>query len=125
MDALLKFYWWDNFPNYNFMILNDGNVYEGRGFNNRGLAIDLGSDYDQIGISVAFCGQFNDTEDYDRHIKSFNNFLRQSVETNDIADDYRIFLRDQLNSPYTASVLLPDVMRNWDRFYNCELKIEC
>lgn len=106
----------------NFLILDDGNVYEARGFDYVGVAIAANyfdMSYDKIGVSVEFCG---DTADH-KSIKTFNNFLLKSIYKGDLVEDYKIFLADQFLSKVVSSQQLQIAAKSWNRFYDCEFNI--
>lgn len=114
----------DKEPDFNFIILNDGNVYEGNGFDLPKLKIPTNysrSILDVIGIYVAFCG--NNAGNYSEHFKTLNNFLRESWFKNDLDENYLIFAKDQLSGNDESLGFFPDTIKKLERFYDCKLKL--
>jgi len=82
---------------YNFLIGDDGFVYEGRGY---GLQPDMlnntsASSFEDIGLIVAFIGNFNELELSASQIVTFNEFIRQS-DAEDLDVSYTLLLENQL-----------------------------
>lgn len=90
---------------FNFMIGDDGFVYEGRGFRFRGEVPRnvTTSDFGDVGIFVAFIGTFTENQPSARQISTFNSFLELSIRRDVLSQDYRILLQDQLNFNGSAS----------------------
>ena len=62
---------------YNFLIGDDGNFYEGRGFEFQGEIVMRNNltDSDESGIIVAFIGNFTSKQPSEGQVKTFLNFL--------------------------------------------------
>ena len=82
---------------YNFLIGDDGNVYEGRGYAFQGeiASKNFFNDYHRS-IIVAFIGNFSSKQPTEEHVKLFNNFLTKSVAENKIMPNYELFSQNQL-----------------------------
>lgn len=83
---------------YNYLIGDDGFVYEGRGERLQGEHTSTlnGSSYNEIGICVAFIGTFEEMPPSDTQLETFQNFIETFVNRGIIDSDYKIFSQDQL-----------------------------
>ena len=81
---------------YNFLIGDDGNVYEGRGFGFQGeIVIDDKENYfDESAIIVAFIGYFKYQQLRPEQVKTFENFLNH-FKDNKIRKDYTLLSQNQ------------------------------
>ena len=82
---------------YNFLIGEDGNVYEGRGFDFQGeIVMDGKENYlDEGAIIVAFIGNFSSKEPSEKQFELFYNFLTKSDEDK-IMKNYTLLVQKQL-----------------------------
>ena len=81
----------------NFLIGDDGNVYEGRGFIYQGEIVSKNFfDAYHESIIVAFIGNFSSQQPSEEQLASFNNFLTKSVGENKIMSNYELFSQNQL-----------------------------
>jgi N-acetylmuramoyl-L-alanine amidase len=105
---------------YNFLIGDDGNVYEGRGFHFQGehTANANGTSYDGIGICVAFIGNFEGEEPSDLQLETFKRFIKFNVNVGIISTDHKIFSQDQLTKPIVPASALFDTIKSWEHFYS-------
>jgi peptidoglycan recognition protein LD len=103
---------------YNFLIGDDGNTYEARGFNYFGEIVTNNTKI-EIGIVLAFIGTFIDRSPSQRQITVYNAFLEKSLRQGYLSRNYSIVVEDQL----TNSNLRPglhDVVGESERFRECE-----
>lgn len=118
---------------YNFMVGDDGIIYEGRGFRFQGEIpaneTDSATSFNEAGLIFAFIGTFNTTDAYseraiiqaksnstnmpsDLQIRMFNEFVSQSVRRGMIIRNFKILLQDQLVSSSNVSVGLLRAFEN-------------
>ena len=105
---------------YNFLIGGDGSVFEGRGLRFEGEHTENvdGSNFNDIGICVAFIGTFNETKPLDKQIEGFHNFTVQYINEGLITEDYKIFFQDHLAKPKVAADALFEVVENFLEYYS-------
>lgn len=113
----------DDIP-HNFLIGGDGRIYEGRGFNFEGqhtANLDA-TDYNNIGIDIAFIGNYQDNPPSSDQLDILKRFIEFYVEQKIIAEDYKIFLQDELIDQNVKADALKEVIKNYDNFISCNLK---
>lgn len=105
---------------YNFLIGGDGSVFEGRGLKFEGEHTENvdGSNFNDIGICVAFIGTFNETKPLDKQIEGFHNFTVQYINDGLITEDYKIFFQDNLAKPKVPANALLEVVENFAEYYS-------
>lgn len=91
---------------FNFLIGDDGFVYESRGFFYQGEIVnnDSPTSFDDVFI-IALIGTFVDNKPSDSQMSTFNNFLNQSVRQDYFAEDFTLLLQDQLTMTEPAGGL--------------------
>ena len=104
---------------FNFLIGGDGNVFTGRGFNFEGehSAIVNTTSYNNIGICVAFIGNFSSSELSINQIKAFEIFIKYFVEDGKIDKNYELFLQDQLVKVKVSADALYEIVKSWKNFH--------
>ena len=81
----------------NFLIGDDGNVYEGRGFTYQGEIVSKNFfDAYRESIIVAFIGNFSSQQPSEEQFASFNSFLTKSAAENKIMSNFALFSQNQL-----------------------------
>ena len=82
---------------YNFLIGDDGNLYEGRGFDFQGEIVmrNNSTDSDESGIIVAFIGNFTSQRPSSQQMKTFLNFLNH-FRGSKIVANYTLLSQDQI-----------------------------
>ena len=87
----------DDIP-YNFLIGGDVRIYEGRGFNYQGQHTENfeATEYNSIGICIAFIGDYTSTAPNSGMIDLLKEFILTFVELEIIASDHIIVLQDDL-----------------------------
>jgi hypothetical protein len=104
---------------FNFLIGGDGNIYEGRGLELEGehTSIVNTTSYNDIGICLAFIGNFTSTELSEAQKRAFEGFLEHFVDGLQISTDYKLFLRDQLLRVDDFARALYETVKHWKNFY--------
>jgi len=101
---------------YNFLIGSDGKAYEGRGFRFEGehTSNPNGSNYNDLGIGIAFIGTFESKQPSSKQMKIFDTFIKTGMYQANIQDWYTIFLQDQLvKVEIPANGLLEALQHYW------------
>lgn len=90
---------WDDIG-YNFLIGDDGYVYEGRGWNHQGAHT---KGFNSRSLGVSFIGHFVNHLPSDRAFVALQLLLEEGVSLNKISGNYVIYgqcqLREDLKSP--------------------------
>lgn len=105
---------------YNFLVGDDGYVYEGRGFEFQGeiTKTSSASNFDDIGLFVAFIGTFADVEPTELQKSSLNDFLESSVRRDMIDENFIVLSQDQLTLSATPAQGLLEVTKSWNGFHS-------
>ncbi|XP_073840289.1 peptidoglycan-recognition protein LC-like isoform X3 [Musca autumnalis] len=85
---------------YNFLIGGDGNVYEGRGWDNRGSVI---KGYNDDSISLAYIGSFKKQKPSGKQLNVTRLLLKEGVRLEKLSEDYRIVAANKLDPTSTAT----------------------
>lgn len=111
---------------YNFLIGDDGFIYEGRGYRYQGEITTTSSvsSYDDIGIFVAFIGTYNDAQPSNVQNNSLNEFLKHSVRRDMVAIDYIILSQDQLTLSESPAKGILEFAETRSDFYSCRYLFE-
>ncbi|XP_070503130.1 peptidoglycan recognition protein 4-like isoform X2 [Chironomus tepperi] len=114
---------------YNFLIGADGNVYEGRGFGYQGQHTRniAATEYNSIGIMIAFIGNYKSTSPSLDQIILLENFIKFFQESGNISSQYLIFSQDDLmHRDLTADSLNSAVanMKNYHSLYTVHRREE-
>ncbi|XP_070490144.1 peptidoglycan recognition protein 3-like [Chironomus tepperi] len=107
----------DDIP-YNFLIGNDSKIYEGRGFEYEGqhTSNNNATEYNSIGICVAFIGHYKHETISESQVKVFEDFIEFFKKSGVISENYTIFMQDQLmKTDLNANGLLMTV-QNWNGY---------
>lgn len=107
---------------YNFLIGGDGSIFEGRGINFEGehTANKDGSSFNDIGICIAFIGNFEKESPTDSQINGFHNLTKNFINKELLADGYKIFFQDQLAKSSPPANALHEVVEKFEGFYSGE-----
>lgn len=108
----------------NFLIGDDGHVYEGRGFGHQGEVPqnNLTSSFDDIGLIIAFIGTFFDLQPSHGQLKTFGDFLDASVLDEVIEQNFPILLQDQLILAENPASGLHYALSSNPRLHSCKIK---
>ena len=112
----------DDIP-YNFLIGGDEKIYEGRGFNYQGQHTQNldATEYNSIGICVAFIGNYTSVTPNSTTIQLLKDFIQVFVEQQIIANDYIIVLQDDLKYFQQKAEALNAVIKLLKNFRPCKL----
>ncbi|XP_073836773.1 peptidoglycan-recognition protein LC-like isoform X3 [Musca autumnalis] len=97
---------------YNFLIGGDGNVYEGRGWDNRGSFVNA---YNDDSISVAYIGSFKKQKPSGKQLNVTRLLLAEGVRMDKLSEDYRIVGTNKLDATLTATSAdaLYESLKDW------------
>ncbi|CAH1102140.1 unnamed protein product [Psylliodes chrysocephalus] len=100
---------------YHFMIGGDGNIYQGRGWDNKGAHVKT---YNSRSIGISVMGHYENEPPSAAQMEALENLLKCGVQTKKIAPDYRLIAHRQANSqrncPGEALFELIKKMHHWD-----------
>lgn len=84
---------------FNFIIGDDGYVYEGRGFTYQGLIVR--DDYlpytDNSGLVIAFIGSYGNTQPSELQKATLETFLQQSASRGMMGDNFTVLCQSSIN----------------------------
>lgn len=90
---------WDDIG-YNFLIGNDGYVYEGRGWNHQGAHT---KGFNKVSLGISFLGHFVNHLPTEKALVALKLLLEEGVKLKILAEDYVIYgqcqLRSEIKSP--------------------------
>ncbi|XP_055912501.1 peptidoglycan-recognition protein SD-like [Eupeodes corollae] len=95
---------------YNFLIGNDGNVYEGRGWSKVG-AHTRGHNADSIGIS--FIGTFSYEEPTENALNIAKSLIAEGVRLGKLSSGYKLFGHRQFSSTDSPGDSLYAIIKKW------------
>ena len=103
---------------WNFLIGNDSNVYEGRGFYFEGehTQNQHGSTFNDIGICIAFVGNYRLSGINQQMNETFHKFVEFALVEGILANEYSILFQGQLIEMVSPANALFDqikIMKNW------------
>lgn len=114
----------DDIP-FNFLIGDDAKIYEGRGFEVQGQHTTnvYATEYNSVGICVAFIGNYRNDALSESQIEVFENFTKYFIDYGIIDENYKIFSQDQLMFNRAPADKLNEIISTRKGFRNCEIKI--
>ncbi|KAG5676720.1 hypothetical protein PVAND_006532 [Polypedilum vanderplanki] len=107
----------DDIP-YNYLIGGDGKVYEGRGFEFEGqhTANLHGTEFNSIGICIAFIGNYNVTSPNENQLNVLREFINHFI-SKELSEDYIIIKQDDLIYKSTKANALNEAIVNFENYY--------
>lgn len=100
---------------YNFLVGGDGNVYEGRGWDDMGAHT---RGYNTKSICIAFIGTFNNVEPPQRQLYAAKNITKLGVEMKKLSQDYQLYGHRQLAPFLSPGAALYNIIKTWDHWIN-------
>lgn len=103
---------WDDIG-YNFLIGEDGRVYEARGWNRTGAHT-----YGWNEKAVAFCvmGSYNDRLPNKQALSALQNIIAYGVQEGKITQDYKLYGHRDVRDTDCPGHKLYDLIKGWDHF---------
>jgi hypothetical protein len=108
---------------YNFLIGGDGKVYEGRGFEYEGQHTESqdATEYNSIGIGIAFIGKYEITAPNENQMKVLNEFVEYFKLQGEIDDNNIFLMQDSLMYSNESTSALKTAISSLPNFYSCKL----
>jgi len=108
---------------YNFLIGGDERIYEGRGFNFQGQHTQNfeATEYNSIGICIAFIGNYASIAPNSSQIDLLKDFISTFVELEAISIDHIIVLQDDLKYFEQKADAMNEVIKSLTNFRSCKL----
>lgn len=103
---------------YNFLIGGDGALYEGRGFDFNGELPSNRSTFQNIGLVVAFVGDFSTQRPSHKQISAFNQFLTNSVNRDFVSRDFILLEAEQVTNSERDMTGLIEILTEREEFYS-------
>lgn len=110
----------DDIP-YNFLIGDDGNTYEGRGYEFQGEVAE-DETFNNLGLIIAFIGDFTTYLPIDSQIATLEKFLDDLDKREALTTGYKILYEDQMTNSEHFSSQVFDIFVKMEKFYNCSCK---
>ncbi|KAE8573357.1 Putative peptidoglycan-recognition protein [Halyomorpha halys] len=98
---------------YNFVIGDDGYIYEGRGWSKIGINA-LSFSCSSLGIGLV--GNFNLNEPSDIMINSLKLLLKEGVNLGQISSTYKLIAHSQLNNWGSPGIHVEELIKKWDHW---------
>lgn len=98
---------------YNFLIGNDGNVYEGRGW---GVVGAHAKGYNSISVGISFVGCFMRELPPDKSLTACKKIIQKGVDKGYIAPDYKLIGHCQCSPTESPGRRLFEEIQTWDHF---------
>ncbi|TMW41094.1 hypothetical protein DOY81_013826 [Sarcophaga bullata] len=98
---------------YNFLIGNDGVVYEGTGWRVAG-AHTYG--YNANGTGIAFIGNYSAKLPTQQALTAAKKLLECGVKTGQLEENYELFAASQVSSTKSPGLILYNEIQDWDHW---------
>nr|AAY27974.1 peptidoglycan recognition protein 2 precursor [Euprymna scolopes] len=99
---------------YNYLVGEDGRVYEGRGWNREG-AHTKGYNRDAVAISVM--GDFSDRLPNKKALDAVNNLIVCGIKQNNITKDYLLYGHRNVRETACPGDKFYELIKTWPHFY--------
>ncbi|XP_048754066.1 peptidoglycan recognition protein-like [Ostrea edulis] len=103
--------WWD--IGYSFMIGEDGNVYEGRGWDEVG-AHTYG--YNSVGLGISFIGDFRERLPNQNAIDAAHALIKCGVDNGKLTRDYKLKGHRDVGNTECPGQTLYDYIQSWPHY---------
>ncbi|KAM7357056.1 peptidoglycan-recognition protein SD-like [Cochliomyia hominivorax] len=100
---------------YNYLIGNDGNIYEGRGSDHQGALV---KGYNVGSIGVAFIGNFIKDLPSEMALVAAKTLIEKLINLQKLKEDYKIFAHSQLMSTISPGDALFAEIKTWPKWSN-------
>uniref|UniRef100_T1P9P4 N-acetylmuramoyl-L-alanine amidase n=1 Tax=Musca domestica TaxID=7370 RepID=T1P9P4_MUSDO len=98
---------------YNFLIGNDGLVYEGTGWH---VAGSHTYDYNRNGTGIAFIGDFSAKLPSSKALDAAKHLLKCGVENGALDANYELYAGSQVISTQSPGLILYNEIQEWDHW---------
>ncbi|KAJ8916771.1 hypothetical protein NQ315_005776 [Exocentrus adspersus] len=100
---------------YNFLIGNDGNIYEGRGWGIHGAhAIS----YNARSLGICLIGNFEEYPPSESQLQALRELIACSLEENKLIEDYNLIGHNQESATLCPGKYLYNEIKTWSHFNN-------
>ncbi|XP_065163370.1 peptidoglycan-recognition protein SC2-like [Atheta coriaria] len=103
---------WDDIA-YNFVIGQDGNVYEGRGW---GLTGSHATSYNKFSVGICIAGTFTDYLPNEKAMNALKQLINYGVVTGEIKDDYKLIGHRQATATECPGKTLYETLQSWSHW---------
>lgn len=103
----------ENDITYNFLVGEDGNVYEGRGYNVGNHSFE---EYNDKSICISFIGNYVERDAPEIQILAAQRFIEDNVKTGQIGDDYTLYGHRQVRQTQSPGECLFNQIKNWEHW---------
>lgn len=100
---------------YNYLIGNDGNVYEGRGWKYQGALV---KGYNAGSFGVVFMGNFVKELPNEKALLAAKELLQNLVNLQKLKEDYKIYAHTQLMPTISPGEALYAEIKTWPKWSN-------
>ena len=100
---------------YNYLIGNDGNVYEGRGWKYQGALV---KGYNAGSFGIVFMGNFMKELPSEKALTAAKQLLDKLVNLQKLKEDYKIYAHTQLMPTISPGEALYAEIKNWPKWSN-------
>ncbi|XP_065361371.1 peptidoglycan-recognition protein SD-like [Calliphora vicina] len=100
---------------YNFLIGNDGNVYEGRGWTNQGALV---KGYNVGSFGIVFMGNFMKELPSEKALVAAKALMEKLVNLQKLKEDYKIYAHSQLMPTISPGDALLAEIKTWPKWTN-------
>lgn len=107
-----KQYGWNDIG-YNFLVGGDGNVYEGRGWDNEGTHTKA---YNKKSLGIAFIGDFTYKSPTQVQIDAAKKLLEFGLENNKLAKGYKLLGSRQVSNNRSPGNKLYEIIQSWEHW---------
>lgn len=98
---------------YNFLVGEDGNIYEGRGWDRVG-AHTMG--YNKLGLAASFMGNFMIDAPNSAALNAVKELIKCGISKGKVSHSYALFGHRDVGSTYCPGTALYNIIKNWPRY---------
>ncbi|KAL1772170.1 peptidoglycan recognition protein 4 isoform X1 [Sigmodon hispidus] len=98
---------------YNFLVGQDGGVYEGVGWNSQGSHLE---DYSDIALSITFMGIFTGSPPNAAALEAAQNLIQCAVNKGYLASNYLLMGHSDVSNTLSPGQALYNIIKTWPHF---------
>ncbi|CAH4027725.1 peptidoglycan-recognition protein LB-like [Pieris brassicae] len=100
---------------YNFCIGNSGDIYEGRGWERKGIHAGKAND---VSIGICLIGDWRVDQPPQEMLEATKALIQMGVDKGIISPDYKLVGHNQVMATQCPGTALFDIISKWDHFSN-------